>query len=90
MDVREDWERELVSIPGAVSVPLDRLLSEGVRALPAGTEGDVILHCKAGVRSARALAALRSDYAMREDSVKHLDGGILAWIDAVDPSLPRY
>ncbi|QMS55570.1 molybdopterin-synthase adenylyltransferase MoeB [Kocuria varians] len=90
VDVREDWERELVSIPGAVSVPLDRLLSEGVRALPAGTEGDVILHCKAGVRSARALAALRSDYAMREDSVKHLDGGILAWIDAVDPSLPRY
>lgn len=90
VDVREDWERELVSIPGAVSVPLDRLLSEGVRALPAGTEGDVILHCKAGVRSARALAALRSGYAVREDSIKHLDGGILAWIDAVDPSLPRY
>ena len=90
VDVREDWERELVSIPGAVSAPLDRLLSEGVRALPAGTEGDVILHCKAGVRSARALAALRSGYAVREDSVKHLDGGILAWIDAVDPSLPRY
>ena len=90
VDVREDWERQLVSIPGSVAVPLDRLLADGVRALPAGTEGDVILHCKAGVRSARALAALRADYALREDDLKHLDGGILAWIEDVDPSQPRY
>ncbi|MDA4828008.1 molybdopterin-synthase adenylyltransferase MoeB [Kocuria rhizophila] len=90
VDVREDWERQLVSIPGSVAVPLDRLLADGVRALPAGTEGDVILHCKAGVRSAQALAALRADYALREDHLKHLDGGILAWIEDVDPSQPRY
>ena len=90
VDVREDWERDLVSIPGAVAVPLDQLLEEGVAALPAGTEGDVVLHCKAGVRSGKALAALRPGYAMREDSLKHLEGGILAWIDDVDPSLPRY
>ncbi|RKQ37076.1 molybdopterin-synthase adenylyltransferase MoeB [Kocuria tytonis] len=90
VDVREDWERQLVSIPGSVAVPLDRLLADGVRALPAGTEGDVILHCKAGVRSARALAALRGDYALREDDLKHLDGGILAWIEDVDPKQPRY
>ena len=90
VDVREDWERQLVSIPGSVAVPLDRLLTDGVRALPAGTEGDVVLHCKAGVRSAQALAALRADYALREDNLKHLDGGILAWIEDVDPSQPRY
>ncbi|WP_240625057.1 molybdopterin-synthase adenylyltransferase MoeB [Kocuria tytonicola] len=90
VDVREDWERQLVSIPGSVAVPLDRLLADGVRALPAGTEGDVILHCKAGVRSAQALAALRADYALREDSLKHLDGGILAWIEDVDPTQPSY
>ena len=90
VDVREDWERQLVSIPGSVAVPLDRLLTDGVRALPAGTEGDVVLHCKAGVRSAQALAALRADYALREDDLKHLDGGILAWIEDVDPSQPRY
>ena len=90
VDVREDWERQLVSIPGSVPVPLDRLLTDGVRALPAGTEGDVVLHCKAGVRSAQALAALRADYALREDNLKHLDGGILAWIEDVDPSQPRY
>ena len=90
VDVREDWERQLVSIPGSVAVPLDRLLTDGVRALPAGTEGDVILHCKAGVRSAQALVALRADYALREDDLKHLEGGILAWVEAVDPSLPRY
>ena len=90
VDVREDWERQLVSIPGSVAVPLDRLLADGVRALPAGTEGDVVLHCKAGVRSAQALAALRADYALREDDLKHLEGGILAWIEDVDPSQPRY
>ena len=90
VDVREDWERQLVSIPGSVPVPLDRLLTDGVRALPAGTEGDVVLHCKAGVRSAQALAALRADYALREDDLKHLEGGILAWIEDVDPSQPRY
>ena len=90
VDVREDWERQLVSIPGSVAVSLDHLLADGARALPPGTEGDVVLHCKAGVRSAQALAALRADYALREDSLKHLDGGILAWIEDVDPTQPRY
>ena len=90
VDVRDDWERQLVSIPGSVPVPLDRLLADGVQALPAGSEGDVVLHCKAGVRSAQALAALRADYALREDRLKHLDGGVLAWIEDVDPTLPRY
>ena len=42
------------------------------------------------MRSAQALAALRADYALREDDLKHLDGGILAWIEDVDPSQPRY
>ena len=90
IDVREDWERKLVAIPGSVHVPLQEVLDRGVGALPDEVEGTVILHCKAGVRSAQALAALRGDYALREDTVKHLDGGVLAWIDRVDPALPRY
>ena len=90
IDVREDWERKLVAIPGSVHVPLQEVLDRGVGALPDEVEGTVILHCKAGVRSAQALAVLRGDYALREDTVKHLDGGVLAWIDRVDPSLPRY
>ncbi|MBD2761591.1 molybdopterin-synthase adenylyltransferase MoeB [Kocuria sp. cx-116] len=90
IDVREDWERDLVAIPGSVQVPLEEILDRGVSALPDSAEGNVILHCKAGVRSAQALGALRGDYALREDTVKHLDGGVLAWVDQVDPSLPRY
>lgn len=90
IDVREDWERDLVAIPGALHVPLQDVLERGTAALPAGVEGTVVLHCKAGARSAQALTALRGDYALREDTVKHLDGGVLAWIDQVDPSLPRY
>ena len=90
VDVREDWERKLVAIPGSVHVPLQDVLGRGVTALPDEAEGTVILHCKAGARSAQALAALRRDYALREDTVKHLDGGVLAWIDRVDPALPRY
>ena len=90
VDVREDWERKLVAIPGSVHVPLQDVLDRGVTALPDEAEGTVILHCKAGARSAQALAALRRDYALREDTVKHLDGGVLAWIDRVDPALPRY
>ena len=90
VDVRADWERKLVAIPGSVHVPLQDVLDRGVTALPDEAEGTVILHCKAGARSAQALAALRRDYALREDTVKHLDGGVLAWIDRVDPALPRY
>lgn len=90
VDVREDWERELVSIPGSVQVHLEDLLGRGTGALPDTAEGDIVLHCKAGTRSARALAQLRGDYALREDTVKHLDGGVLAWVEQVDPRLPRY
>ncbi|GAA4516309.1 molybdopterin-synthase adenylyltransferase MoeB [Brevibacterium yomogidense] len=91
VDVRDDWERHLVSIPGAVPVPLDELLSRGAEALPADARGvNLVLHCKAGARSAKALAALRPHFATREETLRHLDGGVLAWIDDVAPDQPRY
>ncbi|GGG47560.1 adenylyltransferase/sulfurtransferase MoeZ [Kocuria dechangensis] len=91
VDVREDWERELVSIPGAVPVPLQELLDRGPEALPAGARGsDLVLHCKAGTRSATALAALRPHFAGREERLRHLEGGVLAWVEQVEPDKPRY
>ena len=91
IDVRDDWERRLVSIPGAVPVALDALLDQGIEALPAEARGvPVILHCKSGGRSARALARLQPDFANREETVRHLDGGVLAWVREVDPELPEY
>ncbi|STX07082.1 molybdopterin-synthase adenylyltransferase MoeB [Kocuria rosea] len=91
VDVREDWERELVAIDGAVPVPLQEILDRGADALPPEARGtDLVLHCKAGARSATALAALRSFYAGREERVRHLEGGVLAWAAQVDPDQPVY
>lgn len=74
----------MVAIPGAVSVPLEDLLAAPGVVAPGRP---VVLHCKAGGRSARALAALR---AAGHPDVVHLEGGVLAWVRDVDPSLPTY
>lgn len=91
VDVREDWERELVAIDGAVAVPLQELLDRGADALPPEARGaDLVLHCKAGARSATALAVLRPHFAQREERVRHLEGGVLAWVEQVEPGKPVY
>lgn len=80
VDVREDWERELAMIPGAVPAALDDLLARGAEALPDEARGrDVVVHCASGGRSARVLAALRPHFAGREERVRHLEGGVTAW-----------
>ena len=91
IDVREEWERRLVSIPGAIPVALGALLEQGIEALPSEARGvPVVLHCKSGGRSGRALARLQPDFANREEAVRHLDGGVLAWVRDVAPHLPEY
>ena len=86
VDVRGADEAALVSIPGAVLVPLPRILSgEAVADLP--RERRIVLHCKSGGRSAQALQALR-DKGFQD--VSHLEGGVLAWVREVDPTLPSY
>lgn len=91
VDIREDWERELVRIPGALSVPLEEILDRGAAALPDGFRGtDLVLHCKAGTRSATALAALRPYFALREENVRHLEGGVLAWVAQIEPGKRVY
>jgi adenylyltransferase/sulfurtransferase len=86
VDVREPGEREVVSIPGARAIHLDRF-REGTAAeeLPRGIP--VVLMCKSGVRSGEAAALLAG--AGRGD-VANLTGGVLAWVRDVDPSLPVY
>ena len=86
VDVREPAEFEIVRIPGAVLIPKGDILSGSALAqLP--QDKQIILHCKTGVRSAEALAALKA--AGLTNSV-HLQGGVLAWVAQVDPSLPTY
>lgn len=91
VDVREEWERELVSIPGALPVSLQQLIDEGEAALPGWARGtDLVLHCKTGARSATALTKLRDYFAHREENLRHLDGGVLAWVRQVEPGKPVY
>ena len=86
VDVREPAEYEIVRIPGSVLIPKGDILSgEALATLP--QDRQIVLHCKSGVRSAEALAALKS--AGFKDAV-HVQGGVLAWVKQVDPSLPSY
>ena len=86
IDVREPVEWDIVRIEGAKLIPKDRILSgEALAELPQNKP--IVLHCKTGVRSAEALAALKK--AGFSDAT-HLQGGVLAWARQVDPSLPVY
>ena len=86
VDVREKNEYEIVSIPGATLIPKDQFLNgKAFERLP--QDKRVVLHCKSGGRSAEALAAVHA--AGFSDAV-HVGGGVLAWINQVDPSLPAY
>jgi len=82
IDVREPFEHELVHIDGARLVPLAQLLDD-----PAALgEGPFVVYCKTGIRSQRAVEALRAAGA---DAVS-LRGGIQAWLDLADPGGMRY
>jgi molybdopterin/thiamine biosynthesis adenylyltransferase/rhodanese-related sulfurtransferase len=86
VDVREPNEYEIVSIPGATLIPKGEFLSgAALERLP--QDKKVVLHCKSGARSAEALAIVKN--AGFSDAV-HLGGGVLAWVNQIDPSLPSY
>jgi molybdopterin/thiamine biosynthesis adenylyltransferase/rhodanese-related sulfurtransferase len=86
VDVREPNEYEIVSIPGATLIPKGEFLSgAALERLPQNKK--VVLHCKSGARSAEALAIVKN--AGFSDAV-HLGGGVLAWVNQIDPSLPSY
>ena len=86
VDVREPNEYEIVSIPGATLIPKDRIL-QGTALEELPQDKKIVLHCKSGARSAECLAALHN--AGFSDAV-HVGGGVLAWVNQVDPSLPTY
>jgi len=90
VDVREPNEYEINHIPGSVLIPKgDFLNGAALEQLPELTGGDkqIVMHCKTGVRSAETLAIVKgAGYA---DAV-HVGGGVVAWVNQIDPSQPSY
>jgi sulfur-carrier protein adenylyltransferase/sulfurtransferase len=86
VDVREPTEYEINRIPGSVLIPKgDFLNGEALGKL--SQDKPVVLHCKSGQRSAEALAVLKG--AGFSDAV-HVGGGVVAWVNQIDPSQPAY
>jgi len=83
LDVREPWEVELVTLPGALPVPLGELESRLAELDPARP---VVVYCHHGIRSASARLLL-TDHGF---SASHLEGGIDAWARDLDPAMVRY
>jgi molybdopterin/thiamine biosynthesis adenylyltransferase/rhodanese-related sulfurtransferase/molybdopterin converting factor small subunit len=84
IDVREPHEHRICSIPGAKLVPLGEFPRHVDEFDP---DADIVIHCRSGVRSAKACGILRQAGFKR---VRNMVGGILAWSDKVDPRLPKY
>ncbi len=86
VDLREPAEYEIVSIPGSTLIPKDLILrGEALADLP--QDKQIVMYCKTGVRSAETLAAVKN--AGFADAV-HVQGGVTAWVNQIDPSLPSY
>ncbi|MBL1076292.1 adenylyltransferase/sulfurtransferase MoeZ [Nocardia sp. 2] len=86
IDVREPVEWDIVNIEGATLIPKDRILTgEALSTLPQNRP--IVLYCKTGIRSADCLAALKN--AGFSDAT-HVQGGITAWANQIDTSLPTY
>jgi adenylyltransferase/sulfurtransferase len=84
IDVREPNEYQINRINGSVLIPLGEIPRRYAELDP---ESELVMQCKVGARSAKAADFLRSVGFKR---VLNLQGGILEWIDKVDPSQPRY
>ena len=84
LDVREPQEFEICRIPGSVLIPLGDLPS---RLFELEGRDDMIVHCKSGVRSGKAVKLLReAGYS----KARNLKGGIHSWNNPIDPTLHKY
>ena len=84
IDVRETHEYQICRIPGSRLIPLGDLPNQ-LSTLDPGA--DYIMQCKSGMRSGKATDFLRQ---AGFKNVRNMKGGILAWSDKVDPSVPKY
>jgi molybdopterin/thiamine biosynthesis adenylyltransferase/rhodanese-related sulfurtransferase/molybdopterin converting factor small subunit len=84
VDVREPHELEICAFPESVRIPLGSLPANLNRL---STADEIVVHCKTGGRSAKAVKLLH-DAGFRK--VRNLAGGITRWSERIDPTMPRY
>jgi len=85
IDVREDNEVAAARIPNSVHIRLAEVINRMDEIDPSR---ETVVHCKMGGRSARAIEALeRTGF---KGKLMNLKGGITAWSNEVDPSVPKY
>ncbi|MDQ3623248.1 MAG: molybdopterin-synthase adenylyltransferase MoeB [Verrucomicrobiota bacterium] len=84
VDVREPYEWDICRIPGARLIPLGQLPA---RLSELDSADEIILQCKSGARSAKALHLLQE---AGFGKLANVEGGILAWAEHVDPGVPKY
>lgn len=84
VDVREPFEWEIARIPGAILIPLGELPS---RLSELNPSDELVIQCRSGGRSANAVQFLQEQGFSK---VSNLAGGILAWSERIDSSVPRY
>jgi sulfur-carrier protein adenylyltransferase/sulfurtransferase len=84
LDVREPNEYQICRIPGSMLIPLGEVAA---RSAELDKDREMVVHCKMGGRSAKAVALLQDRGFTR---VRNLKGGILSWIDKVDPTQSKY
>ena len=84
IDVREQYEWDICRIPGAKLIPLGQLPA---RLSELDSADEIILQCKSGARSARALKLLQE---AGFGKLANVEGGILAWAEQIDTSVPKY
>lgn len=85
LDVRELNEHAFCHIEGSMLIPLRELPERASYELP--QDVPIVVHCRSGGRSARAIEQLQ---AMGWKNLFNLKGGILAWSDEVDSTIPKY
>jgi molybdopterin/thiamine biosynthesis adenylyltransferase/rhodanese-related sulfurtransferase len=84
IDVREPHEYQICRIDGAKLIPLGEVAR---RMHELNSADDIVVHCRSGMRSAQAVEFLMKSGFRK---IHNLRGGILAWSDHVDPSVPKY
>ena len=83
LDVREEWELKVASVPGIVHIPMSQVPAR-LNELDRNTE--IVVLCRSGRRSLDVARFLQQ----KEFRTVNLAGGILAWSRDIDPSIPQY